>query len=58
MENDRARPLAYTLAKELNSKELDEVSGGEGGIHICMLPTQYETNKSTLDATADYRVDW
>ena len=58
METNQARTLAYTLAKELNHKDLGEVSGGAGGVHLCMEPSNYETNKSTMDYSPDYRVDF
>ncbi|MBA2653370.1 MAG: hypothetical protein H0U73_14075 [Tatlockia sp.] len=58
MENSQARILAYNLAKELNPKELDEVSGGAGWIttsHTCFVPTGPFSN---LDGIVDVSVDW
>ncbi len=58
MEKNQARPLAYNLAKELNHKVLDEVSGGRGRFPLCMEPTNFTTNQSTVDTTLDFNVDY
>ena len=57
METNQARTLAYNLAKVLDYKELDEVSGG--GDNICMTPSlTVSGNSSSMDVTVDVKVDW
>jgi hypothetical protein len=53
MEKNEERILAYTLAKEIDPKDLDEVSGGS------FKPTGGVTGSpSNPDGFGDVTVDW
>ncbi|MBA2649508.1 MAG: bacteriocin [Legionella sp.] len=55
---ERSRPLAYTLAKELNINELEAISGGELRATTqrqCLRPTG---NIGCMDAEIDITIDW
>lgn len=53
MQKIEERVLAYKLAKEIDLKDLDEVSGGS------LQPTaQITGNSSSPDGSADVSVDW
>ncbi|WP_156935633.1 hypothetical protein [Legionella fairfieldensis] len=47
------RVLAYTLAKEIDYKDLDEVSGGS-----VQTTAQVTGNVSSPDGAGDVTVDW
>lgn len=57
METNEERVLAYNLAKEINPKDLGEVSGG--GNNICMEPSGLLSGNSlNMDTKIDFKVDW
>ena len=59
METNQARTLAYNLAKELDHKELDEISGGGNNWVSCQRGSLTPSGQfGSLDATVDYTIDW
>ena len=55
MEKVEERVLAYKLAKEIDLKDLAEVSGGNATVQKTGGPTG---NEKSLDGQLDTTVDW